>query len=75
MKLDAGQKFEKAVQHAISYAHYVAKNECNEGADTCDVLVAAAARVYRLKHGTGQPDEWLANSFAQYFRDALLEGA
>ena len=75
MTLDAGQKFEKAVQHTIAFGHFMAHTELREGATTADVLIAAAARAYRcqcIQEGQTKPDEWIAQEFSQYMRECVM---
>lgn len=65
---------EKATQHTIMYAQFLAKELCKTEADACDILMAAAARAYANKHKTaGQPEEWLGTEFAQYMRETIIE--
>jgi hypothetical protein len=75
MELTADQKFEKAIQHVIVFAQYMALSETKGGASASDVLMAAAGRAYRAKcmsEGGDQPEEWIANGFDQYMRECVM---
>lgn len=69
-------RFEKVVQHSISYAHYLGTKDCRGAADASDILMAAAARAYRARcivNGEKRPDEWAGQAFAQYMRELVME--
>ena len=75
MELTADQKFEKAVQHTVAFGHFIATTELRGGANTSDVLMAAAARAYKcqcIQDGQPKPDEWIANEFAQHMRECVM---
>ena len=65
---------EKAIQHAIVHAQFLAKEFCSGNCDSLDILVAAAARAYSAKNKTSDiPDEWLGNAFSQYMKEACID--
>ena len=67
-------KQEKAIQHIIVYAQFLAKEICNGNAESVDLLVAASARAYASKHKTTEkPDEWLGVEFSQYMKESCIE--
>ena len=78
MILSTEQRMEKAVQHLIVFAQFVAHEYCQDGATDSDVLCAAAARVFRQQQfmdSGGKPIDWTANHFAQYMRELVVDGA
>lgn len=80
MILSPEQRMEKAMQHLIVFARFVAKEYCREEEADADVLCAAAARVFRYRETQkaqdegAQPIDWTANHFAQYMRELVIGG-
>jgi hypothetical protein len=70
----ADLKMEKAVQHAIVFGQFIAKEATGGGADACDVLCAAAARVFKAKIKQEHPDltdDQAAQEFADFMKEVL----
>ena len=55
MSLTPEQKIEKATQHLIAYAQYLAQEYCN--GDVANLMRDSADRVSRVKDATEQPAE------------------
>ncbi len=66
-------KREKATQSLIVFSQFIAQ-QAGQGADAAELLAEAAARCYRAKKPASvAPEDWVANEFAQYMRELVLE--
>ena len=78
MILTHEQRTEKAIQHMILFAQYVASEYCQNDEQDAHVICAAAARLFsqkqRMDYG-GKPAEWVGNEFSQYMRELVLDGS
>lgn len=78
MILSQEQRLEKAIEHMIVFAQFVAHEYCQNDDEDAHVMCAAAARVYRQRQYMetgGSPVDWIGNSFAQYMRELVIDGA